>query len=414
MDNFHLQKRVEKRWKSWGETMAEIRKLKDRLLPKLAQQEGMHGDGGGLFLRVRNGRASWVLRVTSAGVRTEVGLGGFPTVPLSSARELAEAARAKIRAGQPVTNRRPEKKDAPFFRDIYIEAIQNQGVVRGWTSAQTKTAWERLTEIWILPALGGKRVDDISRDDVLAVLEYVNSKTGASMHIVRSKLAGILAYCKARGFIESNPAVWAGNLDQFLPGRSVAHTTKHYAAPGFDLLRDEIVPVLIARDDDPIARFVMFGVLTVLRSAECVGALWSEIDLQGGIFSVPWERIKTAKRSRECFRVPLSNQAVDLLSGITPKEGAVFVGQFGRRLDRRVGAQLLSKWGVTFHGMRSTFRDWCAREDIPFHVAEKCLNHAVGNQVVRAYFRDDLLDQRREVMQRWADAVMPRGTKRQL
>lgn len=60
---------------------------------------------------------------------------------------------------------------------------------------------------------------------------------------------------------------------------------------------------------------------------------------------------------------------------------------------------------ATMHGFRSTFRDWAAENGVPDVVAEKCLMHTTGNAVVQAYQRSDLLEQRRSVMQAWADAV---------
>lgn len=391
--------------------MAQVRKLKERALPKLAKIEGMHGDGAGLFLRVRDGRASWILRMSSAGERREVGLGGFPTVSLQAARELAEKAREKIRAGQPVRARRAP--DAPLFRDAYLDAIEHQGVLKGWTVEKTKEEWTRIIEIWALPAFGDKRVDQITRDDILALLNRaLAERSGTLMHSLRAKLAAILGFCRVNGFLKNNPAEWHGNLDQFVPSLSASHSTTHHAAPSFELLRDEIIPAMTARNDAN-GRYILFGILTVLRAGECAGARWSEIDLPGAVFAVPWQRIKTAKRSREAFRVPLSAQALEVLSGIgrpRDRDSPVFVNRRGRSFDRHSGWNVLHRrWpDITFHGIRSTFRDWCAREDIPFHVAEKCLNHVVGSQVVRSYFRDDLLDLRREVMQRWADAVMPR------
>ena len=89
-------------------------------------------------------------------------------------------------------------------------------------------------------------------------------------------------------------------------------------------------------------------------------------------------------------------------------EVAVFPGRIARfnSIDTpRVLIQRLAGNGATMHGMRSVFRDWCAREGVNFDVAEKCLSHAVGDRTVRAYFRDDLLEQRADVMQMWADAI---------
>lgn len=62
---------------------------------------------------------------------------------------------------------------------------------------------------------------------------------------------------------------------------------------------------------------------------------------------------------------------------------------------------------ITVHGTRSTFSDWCAKNNKNFLVSEKQLMHAVGNEVFRAYQRDDLLEQRRVLMQEWADYLLP-------
>ena len=62
----------------------------------------------------------------------------------------------------------------------------------------------------------------------------------------------------------------------------------------------------------------------------------------------------------------------------------------------------------TMHGFRSTFRDWAAENGIDQVLAEKSLMHATGNEVEQAYQRSDLLEQRRTVMQAWADTIMPK------
>ena len=64
------------------------------------------------------------------------------------------------------------------------------------------------------------------------------------------------------------------------------------------------------------------------------------------------------------------------------------------------------KLDCTMHGMRSTFRDWCTQNGVNEIVAEKSLMHSTGNEVVSAYQRSDLLEERREVMQKWADLLL--------
>ena len=59
------------------------------------------------------------------------------------------------------------------------------------------------------------------------------------------------------------------------------------------------------------------------------------------------------------------------------------------------------------HGFRSSFRDWCNENGKPRDLAERALAHAVANQVEAAYHRTDLLEQRRPLMQEWANFVCP-------
>jgi len=61
--------------------------------------------------------------------------------------------------------------------------------------------------------------------------------------------------------------------------------------------------------------------------------------------------------------------------------------------------------GLTVHGFRSSFRDWCADNGVPRELAEACLGHAIGNKTEMAYLRTDQLEGRREVMARWAAFV---------
>lgn len=69
---------------------------------------------------------------------------------------------------------------------------------------------------------------------------------------------------------------------------------------------------------------------------------------------------------------------------------------------------------ATLHGMRSTFRDWCAETGKDPILAEKSLMHATGNAVQQAYQRSDLLEQRRPLMQAWADTILPMETLKEV
>jgi integrase len=160
------------------------------------------------------------------------------------------------------------------------------------------------------------------------------------------------------------------------------------------------------------ARALEFAILTCARSGEVRGARWSEFDLVEMVWAIPAERMK----ARRAHRVPLSNDALSVLGQLRGLDAELVFPSAQRSSDGKAKvmsdmafAALMRRMkvsGITTHGFRSTFRDWCsesARAD--FELAEAALAHSVGNTTVRAYARSDLFDRRRDLMQAWARFV---------
>lgn len=360
-------------------------------------------------MRVRQGGhfCSWSVRVSINKKRYEIGLGSYPEVSLKAARLAAEEIRIKARKGLPLIDE-PEEK-VPTFAEIYKEAVQNQKTVKHWTNEKAEAQWYSTLETYALPVLGSKRVDEITRDDILSILAPIWAAKSSTALKVKGRIEICLDYCKAKGWREGeNPASWKGNLALFLPSRDIANPVEHFAATDFETLRDLIVPRLLS-PLTPNTAATLFGILTGLRAQEFLRAVWGEIDWEERVFTVPWTRLKCSKHSRLPHRVPLSDQALWLLKRMEGKnEEVVFPGRIAKFLtidSPRVVLRRLVCERITMHGMRSVFRDWCERSGVRFQVAEKCLAHGTGDKTVSAYQRDDLLEERRIVMQAWADAL---------
>lgn len=375
--------------------------------------EGLHAFGGGLYLRVRGYqtgyRRLWFLRTTVSGRRMKVSIGPWPLISTAAARERAAEILLKIKSGEPIKELEPSRAKAPRLSDIWQEAIENQRRVKAWTSEKAAAQWVATFRDYVLPALGEYPVDEIKRDDVLRMLAPIWQSKSATAAKVRGRLETVLDYAKACGWRDGeNPAAWHGNLALFLPARSAVSGVSHFEAVDIETLRRVIIPALWERKTSA-SLAVLFGCLTALRAGEFLRAEWQEID--GDIFTVPWIRMKTAKRSREDFRVPLSHQALlvlDAARGLS--DSAVFPGRVSKFLaidTPRITIQRLTGTAGTMHGMRSVFRDWAAAQGIDFTLAEKCLSHSVGDRTVQAYLRSDLLEERRAVLQQWADFILP-------
>jgi integrase len=131
---------------------------------------------------------------------------------------------------------------------------------------------------------------------------------------------------------------------------------------------------------------------------------WDEVDFESGVWTCPDERMKTGS----AHRVPLTDEMLAIIEPLRAMESEfVFEGQKRHKplsnmsmlmLLRRMGVE-----GVTVHGFRSTFRDWASEvANAPREVAEMSLSHKIGSDVERAYARSDLLDKRRDLMERWS------------
>jgi len=151
-------------------------------------------------------------------------------------------------------------------------------------------------------------------------------------------------------------------------------------------------------------RALEFTILTAGRSGEALGVRWSEIDLEGKVWTVPATRTKAGRE----HRVPLSRRCLTILREMQKLRVSDFVFpgfREGRPLWGVTLTDLLRRMGtdVSVHGFRSTFRDWCGDcTPYPREIAEAALAHVVGNAVERASRRGSAFEQRANLMEDWA------------
>lgn len=377
-------------------------------------QPGLHFVGGvaGLALQVSaSGARSWVLRIQVGDKRRDMGLGGFPDVPLANAREAARTARAKVKDGiDPIAQSRAARsalkadqaaaRTFKFCALAYIEAHE-----AGWRNAKHAQQWRNTLDTYAYPIIGELLVRDIGLPQILTVLEPIWIKKTETASRLRGRIESILDWATTRGYRTGlNPARWKGHLDTVLPAAgSVANAGHHSALP-----IDEVGPFMKALRSQAgmSARALEFTILTAARSGETRGACWLEIDLEAATWTVPAERMKAGKE----HRVPLSNAALEMLRALphddSSKELLVFASPRGGMLSDMSLTAVLRRMKVSAvpHGFRSTFRDWCAeRTNYPREVAEMALAHAIGDKVEAAYRRGDLLAKRKQLMADWAD-----------
>lgn len=381
-------------------------------LAKAHDRPVIFGDGGGLYLRFRaDGSATWFFAATIKGRRREMGLGNARAVPMATARTAADKARMAINEGRdPFVERAASKRavgetvKVPTFgayAEDYIASVES-----GFRNPKHRQQWRNTLKTHAAH-LSKIRVDEITTDDVLKVLQPIWTSVPETASRVRGRIEKILSAAKAKGLRPRdsfNPATWRGHLDILLP-RQPRETRGHHGALPFADAPDFMAklrarPALAARALD-------FTILTAARTGETIGATWDELDMEAKTWTVPATRMKAKAE----HRVPLSSAALDLLTRIKPEEpqpgDLIFTAGENRPISNMAMAMLLRRAGydeITVHGFRSTFRDWAGdATEFPRELVEQALAHTIQNKAERAYRRQTAVERRRALMQDWAD-----------
>ena len=168
----------------------------------------------------------------------------------------------------------------------------------------------------------------------------------------------------------------------------------------------EFIQILRATDASEAAKLAFeFLVLTATRTGEVLGAKWREVDFAQQTWTIPGERMKSARQ----HVVPLPQRCVDILAQAKELSGSgeyVFPGRSADKpLSNMVFLMTLRRIGrrITTHGFRSSFRDWASeRTNFAREVCEQALAHTVKDKTEAAYRRGDLLEKRRDLMASWA------------
>ncbi len=354
--------------------------------------------GDGLHLVVQpSGAKSWVIRQQVGGRRRDKGLGGYPAVSLAVARRKAENYRVDLAEGRdPVRSRA-----APTFRKMMDEYIK----VNAPTWRNPKTAANKRSRLeQYADALFDRRVDRITRGDVLAVLLPIWTDIPSAARKLRQDLRGVFSLAVAHEWRDTNPA--GDEISAVLP--KTPAVKNHFRSLPYPELTDALRVIDNGPSCDSVKRCLQFLVLTAARSGEARGASWEEIDMDAGIWTVPASRMKAGKP----HQVPLSDAAMQVLSECGPKaKGLVFPSPHKRgELSDMTLTKCLRDNGLadraTVHGFRSTFRTWAMEQtDVSWAVGEAALAHSLGNSVEQAYARSTLFEKRRAFMQGWADYV---------
>ncbi len=374
-------------------------------------------DGGGLFLLVTpTGGKLWRFKYRFDGKEKMLSLGSYPEISLADARLKKEEARGHVAKGVDPGEVKRAMKQADTSEKETFEVVAREWHERFKTSWSPSHAHVTITRLErdIFPWIGKLPISDLEPPEVLAVLRRIESR-GAGETARRMKIVcgQVFRYAVATGRAKRDPT-------PDLKGALKPVISRHMAA-----LTDpkDVAPLLRAIDDYKgsfvVKCALQLAPLFFVRPGELRSAQWSEIDLDTAEWNIPVERMKLPlktkqERKGQYHLVPLSNQAVEILKELKPLTGHskyVFPSHRTtlRPLSDNAVLSALRRMGfakdeMSGHGFRAMARTIL---DEILHVRpdyiEHQLAHAVRDPNGRAYNRTAHLEERRKMMQIWAD-----------
>jgi len=366
-------------------------------------------DRRGLFLLVMpNGSKQWRFRYRVAGKENMLSLGAYPEVSLREARHRADEALRLLEQGRdPRGIRRVRGAGLALEGSETLEVVAREWFEKfspNWVPSHATTILRRL-ETNVFPWLGARPIEALEAQDLLPVLRRIEERGALeTAHRVRTILSQVFRYAVATGRAKRDPLA-------DLKGALSPVRKRHFAA----LTDPQEVAGLLRAIDTYQGSFVTrcalkLASLLFVRPGELRQARWEEIDLEQAVWNIPKERVKT----RTPHIVPLARQALEILEELKPLTGrSPFVFPSERSYQRPMSENTLlgalrrlgyTKEEMTPHGFRAMGRTMLEEIlQVRPEIIEQQLAHRVLDPLGRAYNRTTHLQERRQMMQAWAD-----------
>lgn len=375
-------------------------------------------DGDALWLEVRpTGAKVWLYRYKIAEKGNIFTIGEFLPgnrpghLSLEAARRARDEAKQLVRKGvHPAHDRKDKLRQQIFENENKFKAVAEEWIARkerNW-APQTAKQIKHVFQTDVYPEIGSLPIKSVSPQDILKIINRVNDR-GANTFalLIRQWVSAVFRFAIATLRAETDPAAP-------LQGAIVRNKTKHSKA----LSRDELKQLLNAvhtYGGDPATIFgLQLILLTFVRTIELRGARWEEINFQAAEWRIPAERMKM----KEPHVIPLSRQAIAILKALLVVNGhREFLFPNRRDPKRYITSTTLNRAlermgllgegsiGFSAHGFRSTACTMLNEAGFRSDIIERQLAHEERNKTRASYNRAMYMDERRVMMQVWADMI---------
>lgn len=367
-------------------------------------------DGDGLQLLIKtSGKKVWQYRYFRPfnQKRAKLTFGPYPEVTLADARQRRHEARTLLTKDiDPYIHQQSLRRQALEAQSNTFKIVAGQWLQLKKSSITADYA----SDIWrslekdIFPAIGEISITDIKAPTLVQAIQPVQSR-GALETVRRlcQRINEVMIYAMNVGLIDTAPSV---NISKAFEKPQ----KKHMPSIRPDQLPQLMQTMRLASIELPTRCLFMWQLLTLTRPSEASDTRWQEIDLDAREWRIPAERMKM----KRVHIVPLSVQALavlELMRPLSSQREYVFSSRIKplQPMSSQTVNAALKRAGLggilVSHGMRSVASTALNEQGFPPDVIEAALAHVDKNEVRRAYNRSDYLEQRRPMMQWWADFV---------
>lgn len=373
-------------------------------------------DGHGMYLLVKTASRYWRMDYTINGKRKTLSLGVYPAVSLAQARKLRTAARELLAQGIDPSAAKQDDRQAKKLEAVntfeLVAREFHQVKADGWSEGHG-AKWLRMNELYLFPELGKLPLDTIRPPALLKALRKVEAKGILSTAQDLQQMAGqVFRYGVQTGRCDRD-------ISADLKGALKPHVARHFAAVLDPVKAGELLRAIDGYSGSTVTRAALKLAALVFQRPGNVRAMeWAWVDLEQAMVTVPAESMKRTKADKingKPHLIPLATQAVELLRELQPLTGRsryVFPG--ARSLARPMSDNTMNAalkrldFGTddhVSHGFRAMARTMIAERlhGVPEALVEAQLGHGKSGPLGSAYDRAEYLEQRRLMMQTWAD-----------
>ena len=362
-------------------------------------------DGGGLYIEIKpTGAKLWRLRYRLAGKENVFAIGDYQTTGLADARSERDKAKKLIKEGvHPAHHRKLERIKRAHEHANTFEAVAREWLnhnAQHWT-ARTTHQRKRGLEQDVFPYIGSLPVRQVTPAHVLDVVKRIEKHAPTMASLINQAIGAICRYAVATLRADADPT-------SPLRGSLRPRQTEHHKP----LAASEIPAFLKSLEAYPgyfsNKMALRLLLLTLVRTTEALEAKWNEFDLTKGNWTIPSTRMK----KREDHTLPLSKQAVELLSrlwAVTGNGEYLFPNRSNYHKPASQGVLWKAVVSMGYagrfspHGIRATGSTILNEMGFRPDVIECQLAHKERNKTRASYNRAEYLAERREMMQAWSD-----------